>query len=118
MNARALEEKINKRFGTKGNFSIDEGFKLIRTIEDDAIVILDFSKPEDGRHLLRDASAAELEKIANYFDGFDDDTNLLVPGTPGTVEEERKKNQDAIEDDMIPGFDEKPDEGNNDMIPD
>lgn len=94
MDAVELEKQINEKFGTKGNFAIDEKFHLIRTFETDEIVVFDFNKPGNGRHLLKDATKEELEKISNHFKFPDDDENPHIPDV-----ESQGKTGDSEEDD-------------------
>ena len=120
MNAKILEEKINKKFGTKGNFTMDENFSLIRAIEDNSITIMRLDVPGDGLHLLKDAKQGEVNNISKYFkftDENDDDDDLIPNDKPKTLTPEEKRQQE-IDNELVPDDDDKGKPGDNDLIPD
>jgi len=119
MDAKELEKGINEKYGKYKNHKIDENVSLIRTFETDEIVILDTKSSANGHHLLKDASQEEIDKIVEYFK-FVDEENELIPGTPDELSEEEKKRQKEIgENELIPDVDSEGDsKDDNDLIPD
>ena len=98
MDAKTLEKGINEKYGKHKDHQIDENVSLIRTFETGEIVILDTKSSANGHHLLKDASQAEIDKIADYF---------------------KKLTEKEDDEDMIPDVEPKGEPGSdNDLIPD
>lgn len=118
MDARTLEQGINEKYGKNSDHQIDENVSLIRTFETGEIVILDTKSSANGHHLLKDASQAEIDKIADYFKKLtEEESNELIPGTPDKLTPEQQRQQQK-DNELIPGVDEKGKPGDNDLIPD